>query len=391
MRDLRVALRGEAAVAITFVVNGAVFASLLPRLPQIKEQLGLGNAAFGLALLGTGLGGLIGSALAPRVLERAPRGRTVALAGVLLAVAGIGPPIVASVPGSAVAPALLLGTVLFVIGLLDAVHDVSMNVVALALQRQRGASIMGRLHATWSAGAVVAGAVGALAAARGVPVVAHIAVAVAVAAAAQMLVARDLPDPTRAPPTEPTSRRRLVGIWATMGAVAIAAGISEGPSLEWSAIYLREGLGTGPGIAGAAPVTFTAAMLVSRVLVDRVIDRWGAPAVATGSGVLVVVGAVAGLWISSVTGWPGAALAGFALTGAGSAAVFPLMFVAGERMPAARNGAGAGAVSFMARIGFLIASPVIGASSEVVGLAWALMIIAVGGAVIAVTLPARLR
>jgi len=57
-----------------------------------------------------------------------------------------------------------------------------------------------------------------------------------------------------------------------------------------------------------------------------------------------------------------------------------------------RNGAGAGAVSAMARIGFLIASPVIGVTSEVVGLAWALMmVVATGGVVIALSLPPRLR
>lgn len=391
VRDARAALRGEAAVAITFVVNGVVFASLLPRLPQIKEQLGLGNAAFGLALLGAGVGGLAGSLLAPRVLERAPRARTVVIAGVLLAVAGLGPPVVAAAPPSTVAPVLLLGATLFAIGLLDAVHDVSMNVVALALQRARGASIMGRLHATWSAGAVAAGAAGAFAAARGIPVVVHITAAVVVAAAAQVFAARNLPDPTRAPDIAPTSRRRLAGIWLTMGVVAIAAGLSEGPPLEWSAIYLREGLGAGPGVAGAAPVCFTAAMLVSRLLVDRAIDRWGAAGVARAAGVLVAVGMVAGLWISSATGWAPAALIGFAVTGAGAAPVFPLMFVAGERLPAARNGAGAGAVSAMARIGFLIASPVIGATSEVVGLAWALMITAVGGTMIALSLPPRLR
>ena len=392
VRDARAALRGEAAVAITFVVNGVVFASLLPRLPQIKAQLGLGNAAFGLALLGAGIGGLVGSALAPHALERAPRARTVVVAGVLLAAAGLGPPVVAAAPGSAVAPGLLLGIALFVVGMIDAVHDVTMNVVALGLQRARGASIMGRLHATWSAGAVAGGVVGAAAAAWGVPVVAHMAAAVLLAVALQVFAARALPDPTRAPPAAPASRRRLVGIWVAMGAVAIAAGLSEGPPLDWSAIYLREGLGTGPGLAGAAPVCFTAAMLASRLLVDRAIDRWGAAAVATAAGLLVAVSMVAGLWISSATGSPVAALIGFALAGAGSAPVFPLMFVAGERLPAARNGAGAGAVSAMARIGFLIASPVIGVTSEAVGLAWALMIVvATGGVIIALSLPPRLR
>ena len=391
LRALRADLRGETALAVTFVVNGMVFASLLPRLPQIKAQLGLGNAAFGFALLGAGIGGLLGSALAPRVLERAPRARTVVVAGLVLSLAGLGPPLVAAAPASAAAPALLLGIVLLVTGLADAVHDVSMNVVALGLQRARGASIMGRLHATWSAGAVAAGAVGALAAARGVPVVVHLAFAVAVAMAALVLVARALPDPTRAPEVASPSRGRLAGVWVVMGTVAVAAGLSEGPPMEWSAIYLRETLGTGPGVAGAAPACFMAAMLASRLLVDRAIDRWGAATVAGAAGALVAVSMTAGLWISSVTGSPVPALVGFAGAGAGCAPVFPLLFVAGERLPVARNGGGAGAVSALARVGFLAASPLIGATSEGVGLAWALMIVAVGGVLISLSLPPRLR
>ena len=44
-----------------FFTNGALFASMLPRLPGIKDSLGLSDGQLGLALLGIALGGLIGS------------------------------------------------------------------------------------------------------------------------------------------------------------------------------------------------------------------------------------------------------------------------------------------------------------------------------------------
>lgn len=384
-------MRGEIATAVTFLVNGAVFASLVPRLPEIKSQLGLGDAAFGLALLGTGLGGLIGSTIAPSILARVPDRRAAVIAGVALAAVGVGPALVATGPVPA-APIVTLGAAVLLIGIGDAVHDVSMNVVALGLQRQRGASIMGRLHALWCAGAVGAGLVGAFAAARGVPLVVHMVIACVIAAAAQVSVARALP---HAPPVEPVhsthGRTWRPGAWAALAMVGVAAGFIEGPPNDWSAIYLREGLGVGPGLAGIAPVSFTAAMLVSRLLVDRWIDRWGAAAVSAACGGLVATGTVLGLLVSDLTGWPVAALVGFALIGCGAAPVFPLMFVAADRVPGAGVGAGAGAVSAMARIGFLIAPPVVGSLSQAFGLARALSVIAVGGVIVMLTLPPRLR
>ncbi|HSK90060.1 MAG TPA: MFS transporter [Euzebyales bacterium] len=391
MRRLQAALRDETAIAVTFLVNGVVFASLLPRLPQIKAQLDLGDAAFGLALMGAGLGGLAGSLLAPRIMRRLSERRTVIVAGVALALSGLAPPVVATAPAGTAAPVLALGLAVLLIGLSDAVHDVSMNVVALGAQRRRGTTIMGRLHGLWSAGAVAAGAVGALAAAHDVPVLLHLAAACSLAALAQLFVAPALPrvsTPAVAVPSGPGVRRAAP--WAVLAVVGVAAALIEGPPQEWSAVYLFEGLGTGPGLAGMAPVSFTAAMLVSRLLADRWIDRWGAAAVARAAGVIVAAGAALGLWVSGTTGSPLAALVGFAIVGFGAAPVFPLMFMAAERLPGMAHGSGVGAVSAVARAGFLGVSPLIGVVSEAVGLAWALSVIALGGLAATVALPPRL-
>ena len=42
--------RARVATAALFLTNGALFANLLPRYPEIKADLGLSNTAFGLAV-----------------------------------------------------------------------------------------------------------------------------------------------------------------------------------------------------------------------------------------------------------------------------------------------------------------------------------------------------
>lgn len=49
-RPLPAARNARAAVAVLFFTNGALFANLLPRYPQIKEDLAIGNGAYGLAV-----------------------------------------------------------------------------------------------------------------------------------------------------------------------------------------------------------------------------------------------------------------------------------------------------------------------------------------------------
>src|SRR4051794_41901103 len=77
-RPGRTERRARIAVAAVFLTNGAVFANLLPRYPEIKASLELGNAQLGTAVaafpFGAPLAGLTASALVRRV-PASPGGR----------------------------------------------------------------------------------------------------------------------------------------------------------------------------------------------------------------------------------------------------------------------------------------------------------------------------
>jgi len=55
---------------VLFFVNGAIYGNWIPRLPEIKDRLGVSNAGLGVALIGGGIGGLIGSLAVGAIVAR---------------------------------------------------------------------------------------------------------------------------------------------------------------------------------------------------------------------------------------------------------------------------------------------------------------------------------
>ncbi len=395
--------RALRAVAVSFFVNGILISSLLPRYPQVAAQTGADEAAFGLALAGAGIGGLVGGLGAPLVARSAGVVRATALMGVLTA---------ASVIAVALAPGVLaLATALSLAGFADAGHDISMTEAALGEQSRRDRSIMGRLHGIWSVGSTGGGAVGAAMAGLGVPVGAHMAGVAVIAVALQLWAASRMRERTSvdangrtgraevtppAPGIAPASPRRirLSGHgWLVVGGLVcatIATVLAEQSPQDWSALMLRRALDAPAGLAGMGPVVFSAGIRAGRAVVDPLIDRLGPRTVIRfGNGAAAVAMAVGLLAAgTTATAWP--ALVALAIAGAGVAGNFPLLFGAGDRIAATLGlpqGMGASIVGTAPRLGILVLPVVIGAVASAVGLIAAVGLTAVGSLLVAAVLP----
>src|ERR1700738_1894855 len=86
--------RARIAVAALFLTNGALFANLLPRYPEIKADLGLSNAEYGAAVAAFSVGALVTGSLAASLIRRFHSARVAAWGhvgtAVLVWVAGVG-------------------------------------------------------------------------------------------------------------------------------------------------------------------------------------------------------------------------------------------------------------------------------------------------------------
>jgi MFS family permease len=346
------------------------------RVPEVKDAIGAGTGALGLALLGLAVGSLVTMPMAGRWCDRFGSDRVVVVSAIGTAVALQGPAHVSS--------ALALGLALAAYGAVFGTLDVAMNVQAVAVVRRLDRPVMPWFHAAFSLGGLMGALLGGGAASVGLTPAVHFSL-VTVLATAVVLCTR--PHLLATAPTAgadalgaqaPRSRHRRL-LLAGLGALAAFAAIAEGGMADWSALFLRDVRDTGPGVAALGYAAFSIAMTIGRVGGERAISGLGPTRVLRLGGLVAAAGIVAAVVIPS----PATTMLGFALVGVGFSCAFPLaLTIAGESSPG-DGGAEIAAVSVIGYLGFLVGPPAIGFLAEATGLRSALLAIAAAGAALA--------
>ncbi|WP_242901697.1 MFS transporter [Actinomadura terrae] len=363
-------VRARVAVTVAFTVHGMIGVTWVPRIPQIKEELGLGDGAMGVALLGAPVGVAIGVRFTGAIVARLGSRATTLLGGFTGALSLI-PLGLAWNLGALICSLVLFGAAL-------GVMDVAMNAQGVAVERDYGRPLMSSMHGWYSIGSLLTALVGSGAAHAHVPVAAHLATATVVLSLVLVVGCRDLLDRSadvvpEAPPTASGGDSSGSGgrwLLVTLGIIGLCSFVGEGAMADWSAIYLRESLGTGPGAAGLGFAGCAVAMTVGRLTGDRVVARFG-PVRVMRAGSLIAAG---GLAFGLVARDPVAAVAGFTLFGLGVAVVAPVTFSAAGNIPGVPAATGISRVTAVGYGGLLGGPPVIGFVAQGVGLGWALAV-----------------
>ncbi len=391
-RPTRAVRRARGAVAALFFTNGAVFANLVPRYPQIKAALDLDNATYGLAVAAFPAGAIV-AGLGAAPLIRRFGSATVAATGMILTALGV------LVAGTA-PTVLVFAAGLFVGGAMDAITDVAQNAHGLRVQRGYGRSIINSFHAVWSIGAVVGGAMAGGAIALGLPLAVHLGLSAALFSVVSLVALRFClrgPDRDAAPapgldtvrPSEAaggSERRphhspvppRVVLVLVALVLIAIADTLVEDVGGTWATLYLSEGLGAPATIAVSGYVALVGAQFIGRVFGDRFVDRFGQRAVARAGGLLVTVGMGLALAFPSVPG----TILGFAAAGFGVATLIPGVMHQADELPGLNHGTGLTIVSWLMRLGFLLSPPVVGLVADATSLRAGLLVVPLAGLVV---------
>lgn len=369
--------RARVAVAALFLSNGAVFANLLPRYPEIKTDLHLSNAVYGAAVASFSAGALV-AGLAAATLIRRYRSSRVAVVGTL-GIAGF--VLVAGVAGNAV----ILAAALFVAGASDAITDVAQNAHGLRLQRNYGRSIINSFHAVWAAGAIIGGLMGAAAIALDISRTTHLAIS-ALFCGGLVLIAYPYllkgPDHDNHPSARTGGGKSAgLAVYATLLAlvvIAVAGATVEDAGSSWATLYMRDSLGAPGPIAVFAYIAVVGFMFVGRLIGDRLVDRFGERTVVRAGGVLAAVGMGAALAFPSVPG----TIAGFAAAGFGVATLIPAAMHRADQLPGLRPGSGLTVLTWLMRIGFFGAPLLVGVVADATSLRVGLLAVPIAGLVV---------
>jgi MFS family permease len=260
----------RAAVSAAFLIHSTVSGTWAPRLPAIKESLGLSDGELGTALVGLAIGLLVGTRLAGAPVDRFGSRPVMRVGFPLLAATLVLPGLADSIA------ALFLA--LFVLGLASGALDVAMNAQGIEVERQLGRPILSGLHGLWSIGLGIGAGVAALAAAIDAEPLEQFAVVAAVLAVASLVFLRGLLAAHRPEPGEPAEERVTVR-WTLplvlLGVIAFCSFVGEGSASDWSAVYMTQELGSSQALGAVAFAAFAVTMAVARFAVDPLRGRLG--------------------------------------------------------------------------------------------------------------------
>ena len=380
--------RATVAIAVQFAVNGAFFASFLPRLPELRDELGVSTGSIGALLTAASAVGLVSSALVRPIIARFGT-RLVLFAGGLILAAGL-----ALLGQAGTWPAALAG--LIALFLVDVFVDVAMNMQGSWLSARRHHPIMNRLHGLWSAGSVVGGLVSARLAHTSLAL--HLGITAVVLAVLSSLVAtqvlavdethEDLDADGTADSlgtgTAGSDRRRFAvsPLQASLFAAGLTAVLVEMTAIGWAAFRITDDLGGSAATAGVAYVAVVGGMTVGRFAGDHLAHRWGSDRLMRGSAVL----AMAALLVAGFVGAQGVTVIAFAAAGLGIATLTPRLYDLAARAGRG-SAAGLGVLTAGIRTASILAPASVAAvaSATSVGLALALAGVVAGVGFLAAT------
>jgi predicted MFS family arabinose efflux permease len=359
--------QARAALLVSYLVQGAVFALLVTRIPEIQTQYGISNNVLPIYLAAVPILAGAGSISMEYVVKRtSPRAvLRVVQPLVCLTLLGVG------AGDKEVEAALALGAFGLMVGGLDASEAMS----AVALQHRYGRSIMQGFYAAFSAGGII----GALLAAAGshwhltqlslFGTTAAVAIPIALVASVRYAGPQELGHAVE----EAVAAAARSIPWKPLLPLCLAmcvAYIADATVSNWSAKYMQDLMHTSKQMYAIPYAAYMVVMLLGRLLGDGRVQRWGSVRTVRLGAVVCAVGFA--LVAAAPEQWT--AVVAFAVVGLGVSVVVPQVFAAGGRLFPGASDAAVARLNIFNYVGFLVGSPLVGAIAVGTDYRWAMLV-----------------
>ena len=353
---------------ISFLLLGIVSMGWVPRIPEIKDAIGLSNGAFGFVLIGSTFGSITGAQLAGRFIHTYGSQRVIYV-GAIIMPAGL-----AGMAISNSATALFL--TLFTMGVGYALLDMSYNFQGTVIEKILGRRYMSSFHGMWSTGAFITTVIGGVITRHVSPLV-NLRVIAAICLVAYLISAKFLLSPeidghkgdAEHEAKIPFFGKNVMPLWL-LGVGLLASLVGEGAASDWGAILLRDEMGYEKGVYASAFASFSLAMIVSRFLGDRALDYFGPARLVKLGGYLggSIWGLAMAIAIPLSATHPLIALVivniGFVAAGLGIGPMFPAFILAATKIPGIAPAVAISRVGVIGIAGFFFGPTVTGIISQ---------------------------
>ena len=360
------------AVLMGFLLMGLLSMGWVPRIPEIKDAIGLSNSQFGFILLGSTFGSITGAQLAGRFIHMYGSRRVTRIAVFIMPLG------LATMGLARTGVELFIALVIMGIGYTSL--DMSLNFQGVVVEKILKRRWLSTFHAMWSVGAFLTTIFGGAIARHIDPrtnllIIAGICLILFIPSA-HFLLSDELDGHSGEEEHEAKIELfspRVKVLWM-LGIAMMGSMIAEGAASDWSAILLRDNLGFGKGVNASAFASFALAMIVARFLGDKTLDRFGLARTVKMGGYLGALGWGSSMIIAMimVDSYPLAALVavniGFAIAGFGIGPMFPALILASTSVPGMSPAVAMSRVGVIGMAGFFVGPSVIGLLADMTSL-----------------------
>ena len=352
-------------ILIYFTLFGVLGTSITVRLPLVKDLLGVTPSLLGIILFVGSIGAIGSLNISGRLIEKIGT-KPAIVTGLLLMAFAVVCQVAFAVAG------LWVGYMIFgfLVGCSYGFADVAINLDGTVLERKLEKSLMPRMHAAYSLGALAGAGLGTIATSVNFPILVQAVIIAGIQILVVLTTVKTLPSGTGIEETHADGEKLERRTWLTptvifLGMALLGITIAEGSSNDWLAIGLvSSDYNASPTNAGIAYSVLMAAMTLTRFFGGNLADRFGkahtlqALAITGVLGILLIIVGAPNIYLAWI---------GSALWGVGVALGFPLLLsAAGEADHAAKRVA---FVAFWGYGAFIVGPPLLG----FLGQAWGML------------------
>jgi MFS family permease len=309
---------------VLFAYNGMVIGTYASAIPIIRERLVLSSLQLAGMFVLTGVFAVGSMQVCGRLADKIGARRLCLLMIVPEILAAIGYGLAPSYPLLLIAGALL--------GTGNGGIDVSMNALAVQVERHRldrgKGTIMSFFHGTWAIGSLLGSlavsVVGTVIKLPPVTTLITCALVVACLGLGALVVAwRITPETDVITHVDESGAKMAIPAAAyLMGAMAIAFGLAEGTASDWSANHVQQVAGVDPRTASWAFTVMMGCMVVIRLTGDFIVARIGRRRLVYIGGAIAAIGYISAASFSSFP----ILLVAWALVGLGAGVIAPQVY-----------------------------------------------------------------
>nr|WP_042839581.1 MFS transporter [Yersinia aldovae] len=356
-------------LSLLFFIHGIAYASLVPWIPYIKENLNMSNSMVGMTISAIPAGAIIFGLISSNIISLLGQFWATNITFILFIIC------ISLIPFASSWYEIAL--LLFLFGIFDAWTDTCMNVQALDVQKTCGQSLINRFHGAESIGTILGGLVAVSAIGFGLTMgqfsTTIFFINISILMGFIFLFKRKNERNNNS-----ILHKRGLFIGTTglplyclaLVLLVFTCGIEETASI-WGAIYMNDYYHVSPIIAGLPYLACQVSMVIGRMSGDYFTNKFGVVSTIK-YGIMI---ATLGIWIVISIHSSTFSILGFSLIGLGISVTFPLTIAFIGQIPNLNSANGVMFATWISRIGLLISPPLIGMLADITSLRTALILI----------------